>query len=105
MVLLKCLLSLCIHLEQVVFKYALSYCYIIEKQNDSLKEEIATLRRGFENLQSFISQNDAQESDNGCELNSPIKKDEALNTLQLYRKFYNDLCSEAQDFMEPKNQL
>ena len=46
----------------------------LKKQNDSLKEEIATLRRGFENLQSFLSQNDAQESDNGGELNSSITK-------------------------------
>ena len=58
----------------------------LKKQNDSLKEEIATLRRGFENLQSFLSRNDAQESDNGGETNNSTTRDEALHTLQFYGK-------------------
>jgi len=36
----------------------------LKKENNSLKEEIATLRREFKYLQQTLTQNDAQESDN-----------------------------------------
>ena len=39
----------------------------LKRENDSLKEEIVTLRRGFENLQKSLTRNDAQESGNGGE--------------------------------------
>lgn len=58
----------------------------LKRENDSLKEEIATLRRGFENLQQTLTRNDAQESGNGGEASSTITKGEALNTLQFYGK-------------------
>lgn len=67
----------------------------LKRENDSLKEEIATLRRGFENLQQTLTRNDAQESGNGGEASCSITKDEALNTLQFYGKAYDDLRSEA----------
>ena len=67
----------------------------LKRANDSLKEEIATLRRGFENLQQTLKRNDAQESSNGGEASGAITKDEALNTLQFYGKDYDDLRLEA----------
>ena len=67
----------------------------LKKENDGLKAEIATLRRGFENLQKSLTRNDAQESGNGGEPSSSITKDEALNTLQFYGKSYDDLRLEA----------
>ena len=67
----------------------------LKRENNSLKEEIATLRRGFENLQKSLTRNDAQESGNGGEPCCSITKDEALTTLQFYGKSYDDLRSEA----------
>ena len=67
----------------------------LKRENDSLKEEIATLRSGFENLQKTLKQNDTQESSNGGEASGAITKDEALNTLQFYGKAYDDLRLEA----------
>ena len=67
----------------------------LKKENDSLKEEIATLRRGFDNLQKTLKQNDTQESSNGGEASDAITKDEALNTLQFYGKAYDDLRLET----------
>ena len=67
----------------------------LKRENDSLKEEIAPLRRGFENLQQTLTRNDVQESGNGGEASCSITKDEALNTLQFYGKAYDDLRSEA----------
>ena len=51
----------------------------LKRKNDSLKEEIATLRRGFENLQKTLTRNDTQEFSNGGEDSGAITKDEALN--------------------------
>ena len=60
----------------------------LKRENDSLKEEIATLRRGFENLQKSLTRNEAQESGNGGEPSCSItKEDEALNTLEYYGKY------------------
>ena len=67
----------------------------LKRENNSLKEEIATLRRGFENLQKSLTRNDAQESGNGGEPCCSITKDEALTSLQFYGKSYDDLRSEA----------
>ena len=72
----------------------------LKKENDSLKEEIATLRRGFENLQKTLKQNDTQESSNGGEASDAITKDEALNTLQFYGKAYDDLRLEADESLQ-----
>ena len=60
----------------------------LKRENDSLKED---LRRRFENLQKSLTRNEAQESGNGGEPSCSITKDEALNTLQYYVKFYDDL--------------
>lgn len=67
----------------------------LKREHNSLKEEIATLRRGFENLQKSLTQKDAQESGNGGEPSLSIPKDEAMSALQFYRKSYDDLRSEA----------
>ena len=39
----------------------------LKKENDVLKAEIATFRRGFENLQQTLTRKDAQKSGNGGE--------------------------------------
>ena len=67
----------------------------LKKENDVLKAEIATFRRGFENLQQTLTRKDAQKSGNGGEASCSITKDEALNTLQFYGNAYDDLCLEA----------
>lgn len=67
----------------------------LKRENDSLKEEIATLRRGFEHLQKSLTRNEAQESGNGGEPSCSITKEEALNTLQYYGKSYDDLRPKA----------
>ena len=67
----------------------------LKRENDSLKEEIATLRHGFDNLQISLTRNDAEKSSNGGEPSFSITNEEALSALQLYGKFYDDLRSEA----------
>ncbi|KAK2551572.1 hypothetical protein P5673_027551 [Acropora cervicornis] len=46
----------------------------LRKEDDSLKGEIATLRRGFEYLQKSLTRNDAQESGNGGEPSCSTRK-------------------------------
>ena len=46
----------------------------LKTENDSLKGEIATLRRGFEYLQKSLTRNDAQESGNGGEPSCSTRK-------------------------------
>ena len=72
----------------------------LKRENDSLKEEIATLRRGFDNLQKSLTRNDAEESSNGGEPSFSITNDEALSTLQFYGKSYDDLRSEVEKSLQ-----
>lgn len=48
----------------------------LKRDNDSLREEITTLKCGFENLQKPpVKRNDTQESSNGGEASGAITKD------------------------------
>ena len=70
----------------------------LKKENDSLKSEIASLKKTFEDFQNSLkpSVNDANVSSNGGEASRPaISQDETLNTLQFYGKSYDDLRLEA----------
>ena len=72
----------------------------MKRENNSLKEEIANLTRGFENLQKSLTRNNAQESGNGGEPSFSITKDEAMSALQSYGKSYDDLRSEADNSLQ-----
>ena len=66
----------------------------LKKENESLKSEIAALKKNFEDFQNSLklSVNDANVSNNGGEASRPaISQDETLNTLQFYGKSYDDL--------------
>ena len=70
----------------------------LKKENESLKSEIAALKKNFEDFQNSLkrSVNDANVSNNGGEASWPaISQDETLNTLQFYGKSYDDLRQEA----------
>ena len=70
----------------------------LKKENESLKSEIAALKKNFEDFQNSLklSVNDANVSNNGGEASRPaISQDETLNTLQFYGKSYDDLRQEA----------
>ena len=70
----------------------------LKKENESLKSEIAALKKNFEEFQNSLKPtvNDANVSNNGGEASRPaISQDETLNTLQLYGKSYDDLRQEA----------
>ena len=66
----------------------------LKKENESLKSEIAALKKNFEDFQNSLkrSVNDANVSNNGGEASwLAISQDETLNTLQFYGKSYDDL--------------
>ena len=70
----------------------------LKKENESLKSEIAALKKNFEDFQNSLklSVNDANVSNNGGEASwLAISQDETLNTLQFYGKSYDDLRQEA----------
>ena len=70
----------------------------LKKENESLKSEIAALKKNFEEFQNSLKPtvNDANVSNNGGEASRPaISQDETLNTLQFYGKSYDDLRQEA----------
>ena len=59
----------------------------LKKENESLKSEIAALKKNFEDFQNSLklSVNDANVSNNGGDGSRPaISQDETLNTLQFY---------------------
>ena len=70
----------------------------LKKENESLKSEIAALKKNFEDFQNSLklSVNDANVSNNGGEASwLAISQDETLNTLQFYGKSYDDLRQDA----------
>ena len=70
----------------------------LKKENESLKSEIAALKKNFEDFQNSLkrSVNDANVSNNGGEASwLAISQDETLNTLQFYGKSYDDLRQNA----------
>ena len=70
----------------------------LKKENESLKSEIAALKKNFEDFQNSLkrSVNDANVSNNGGEGSwLAISQDETLNTLQFYGKSYDDLRQDA----------
>ena len=70
----------------------------LKKENESLKSEIAALKKNFEDFQNSLkrSVNDANVSNNGGEASWPaISQDETLNILQFYGKSYDDLRQDA----------
>ena len=70
----------------------------LKKENESLKSEIAALKKNFEDFQNSLklSVNDANVSNNGGEASwLVISQDETLNTLQFYGKSYDDLRQDA----------
>ena len=70
----------------------------LKKENESLKSEIAALKKNFEDFQNSLklSVNDANVSNNGGEASRlAISQDETLNTLQFYGKSYDDLRQDA----------
>ena len=59
----------------------------LKRENDSLKDEIATLKRNLEELQQSIKQQDQQASNNGGEQPPHLITDaESLSTLEFYGK-------------------
>ena len=70
----------------------------LKKENESLKSEIAALKKNFEDFQNSLklSVNDANVSNNGGEASwLAISQDETLNILQFYGKSYDDLRQDA----------
>ena len=70
----------------------------LKKENESLKSEIAALKKNFEDFQNSLkrSVNDANVSNNDGEASwLAISQDETLNTLQFYGKSYDDLRQDA----------
>ena len=70
----------------------------LKKEKESLKSEIAALKKNFDDFQNSLklNVNDANVSNNGGEASRPaISQDETLNTLQFYGKSYDDLRQEA----------
>lgn len=75
----------------------------LKKENDSLKGEIAALKRNLEELQQSIKRQDPQASNNGGEQASNnggeqprlITNAETLSTLEFYGKSYDDLRAES----------
>ena len=70
----------------------------LKKENESLKSEIAVLKKNFEDFQNSLklSVNDANVSNNGGEASwLAISQDETLNILQFYGKSYDDLRQDA----------
>ena len=59
----------------------------LKRENDSLKDEIATLKRNLEELQQSIKQQDQQASNDGGEQPTRLIMDaESLSTLEFYGK-------------------
>ena len=70
----------------------------LKKENESLKSEIAALKKNFEDFQNSLklSVNDANVSNNDGEASwLAISQDETLNILQFYGKSYDDLRQDA----------
>ena len=76
----------------------------LTKENDSLKDEIAALKRNLEELQQSIKWQDPQASNNGGEQASNnggeqptrlITDAESLSTLEFYWKSYDDLRAQS----------
>ena len=68
----------------------------LKRENDSLKDEIAALKRNLEELQQSIKRQDPQASNNGGEQPTRLITDaESLSTLEFYGKSYDDLRAES----------
>ena len=76
----------------------------LKRENDSLKDEIAALKRNLEELQQSMKRQDPQASNNGGEQASnnggeqptrSITDAETLSTLEFYGKSYDELRAES----------
>ena len=83
----------------------------LKKENDSLKDEIAALKRNLEELQQSTKRPDSQASNTGGEqasnnggkqqqLTRLISDAETLSTLEFYGKSYDDLRAESADSLK-----
>ena len=68
----------------------------LKKENDSLKDEITTLKRNLEELQQSIKRQEPQVTSNGGEEPTRLITDaESLSTLKFHGKSYDNLRAES----------